>query len=136
MHLYWRILEKVFVTKKCTQCKTLNTFKTDVFEIPNNRNIGKFFSKYDLFSLDQVNFISDPSQILILQYPFPTASCLPRHLSHFFPCSTETPLQRNLHHVLHRIPFFSLPYLTTRYSYWIHVFYFKRHVFPGRLKVS
>ena len=68
-----KILENACITKKCTQCKTSHTLKTDVFELPDNENIGKLFSKYELFSLDQANLISDPSQILILQYPFPTA---------------------------------------------------------------
>ena len=42
-----------------------------MFELPDNKNIGKLVSKHDLFSLDQANFSSDPSQILILQYPHP-----------------------------------------------------------------
>ena len=38
----------------------------DVFEILDNKNIEKLFSKYELLSLDQANSGSDPSQILIL----------------------------------------------------------------------
>ena len=64
-----KIFEKFFITKKCTPRKTLNTVKTDIFELPYNKNIEKIFSKYELFSLDQANFISDPSQISLLQYP-------------------------------------------------------------------
>ena len=44
------------------------------FELPDKKNIGKLFSKYDLLFLDQDNFSSDLSQILILQYPFSRAS--------------------------------------------------------------
>ena len=29
--------------KKFTQCKTSHTLKIDVFEIPDNKNIGKLF---------------------------------------------------------------------------------------------
>ena len=63
-----KILEKVFITEKCTQCKTSHTLKTDVFELPDNRNIGKLFSKYELIFLDQTNFSYIPFQVLILQY--------------------------------------------------------------------
>ena len=63
-----KILEKVFITKTCTQCKTSHTLKTDVFELPDNRNIGKLFSKYELIFLDQTNFSYIPFQVLILQY--------------------------------------------------------------------
>ena len=38
----------------------------DVFEIQDNKNIEKPFSKYKLLPLDQANSSSDPSQILIL----------------------------------------------------------------------
>ena len=64
------MLEEVFITRKYAQRKILHTLKIDVFELQDNKNIGK----YELFSLDQASFISDPSQILILQYPFPTIS--------------------------------------------------------------
>ena len=66
-----KILEKVFITKKFTQCKTSCMLITDVFEIPSNRHIGKLFSKYELLFLDRANSSSDPSQILILQFPIP-----------------------------------------------------------------
>ena len=46
-----KVLEKVFITKKCTQHKTLRTLKTDVFELPDNENIGKLLSKYELLSM-------------------------------------------------------------------------------------
>ena len=47
-----KILEKVYITKKFTQCKISRTLKPDVFEISDNKNIGKLFSKYELFFLD------------------------------------------------------------------------------------
>ena len=40
------ILKKFFITKKCTQCKTSNTLKTDVFDIPDHKNVEKLFLKY------------------------------------------------------------------------------------------
>ena len=67
-----KILE-VFITKKFTQCKTSCTLKIDVFEILDNKNVEKLFSKYDLLFLDQLNSSSDLSQILILQFPIPRA---------------------------------------------------------------
>ena len=36
-------MEKVFIFKKSTQRKTLKTLKTDVFELPDNKIIGKLF---------------------------------------------------------------------------------------------
>ena len=60
-----KILEKVFITKKFTQCKTSCSLKIDVFEIPDNKNIEKLFSKYELLPLDQAHSSYDASQILI-----------------------------------------------------------------------
>ena len=49
-----------------------------------HKNIGKSFSKYELFFLDQANSSSDPSQILILQLPIPrTSQPLSPSLSNF-----------------------------------------------------
>ena len=73
-----------------------------------------------MFSPDQAHFSSDPSQILILQYPIPIASCFPRNLCQISTWPTETPLQCNLHHVLHRFLYFFLPHSTTRHNYWIY----------------
>ena len=55
--------------------KTLHKLETDVLELPDNKSIEKFFSELisELFSLNQANFSSDPSQILILQYVIPSA---------------------------------------------------------------
>ena len=47
------------ITNKFTQCKASCTLKIDVFKIPDNKNIGKLFSKYELLFLDQTNSISD-----------------------------------------------------------------------------
>ena len=68
-----KILVKIFISNKFTQCKTSHTLKIDVFEIPDNKSIGKLFSKYELLFLSQANSSSDPSQILILQFPIPRA---------------------------------------------------------------
>ena len=57
--------------------KTLYALKIDLFELSVNKNTGNLLSKYELFSLDQANFSSDPSQMLILQYSIPTASLSP-----------------------------------------------------------
>ena len=53
--------------------KTSHAFKVDVFKILDNKNIGKSFSKYELLFLDQANSRSALSQVLILQFPIPTA---------------------------------------------------------------
>ena len=36
-----KILEKVFINKKFTHCKTSHTLEIDVFEIPDNKNVFK-----------------------------------------------------------------------------------------------
>ena len=59
-----KILENVFINKKFTQCKTSRILIIDVSEIPDNRNIGKLFSKCELLFLNQPNSCSDSSQIL------------------------------------------------------------------------
>ena len=69
-----KILEKVFVNKKFNQHKTPRTLQINVFEIPDNKNIWKLFSKYEPLFLHQANSISDPSQIWILQFPTRRAS--------------------------------------------------------------
>ena len=91
-----KILEKFFGNEKFTQCKTSRTLQINVFEIPDNKNIGKLFSKYELLFLDQANSRSDPFQILIIQFSTPRAS-LPHSLSlssftlaNWNPSSTQT----------------------------------------------
>ena len=64
-------------TNKFTLCKISCTLKIDVFEIPDNKNIGKLFSKYEMLFLDQANSSSDPSQILIIQFSIPRPSLPP-----------------------------------------------------------
>ena len=56
--------------------KTSRTLKIDLFKIPDNKNIWKLFSKHELLFLDQANFSSDPSQIMMLQFSIPRASLL------------------------------------------------------------
>ena len=73
------ILEKVFTTKKFNQCKTSGNLKIDLFEILDNKNIGKLRSKYELRSN------SDPSHILILlELPFLPPHLLPSQLKPLF----------------------------------------------------
>ena len=76
-----KILE-VFITKKFSQYKISRTLKIDSPEIPDNKDIGKLFSKYELLFLDQANSSSDPSQRWTLRFPTPRAS-LPPSLSLF-----------------------------------------------------
>ena len=66
---YWR--RSVLIN---LQCKTWSTLQINVFEIPDTKNIGKLFSKYELLLFDQADFSFDPSQILILQFPTPKGS--------------------------------------------------------------
>ena len=97
-----KILVKVFVTNKFTQCKTSRTLKVDVFEIADNKNIWKLFSKYELLLLDQTNSSSDPSQALTRRFHIPRAS-------------------HNLHYIFHWFPYFVLPHSTKRHhKYWIY----------------
>ena len=60
----------------CSMYKLSHTLKTNVFELPDNKNFGKLFSKYELL-LDQANFSPNPFQVLILQYLIPTDSLPP-----------------------------------------------------------
>ena len=48
-----KVLEKIFITKKFTQCKTSCTININVIEIPHNKNIVALFSKYELIFLGQ-----------------------------------------------------------------------------------
>ena len=45
---------------------------------------------------------------------------LPRHLCRISPWPTGIHLHRNLHHVLHRFPYFSLTHSTAHHNYWIY----------------
>ena len=111
-----KILEKVFINKKFTQCKTSRKLKIDLFEIPDKKNIGKLFAKYEPLFFNQANFCSDPSQILMLQFPTPVASLSPLPFMSNFTLANWNPT----YHVLHRFPYFFLPHSTIRYhKYWI-----------------
>ena len=97
-----KILVKVFISNKFTQCKISRSLKFDVVEITNNKNIAKLFSKYEQLLLNQDHFSSDPSQTLILQFPMPRAS-------------------HNPDYVLHWFSYFVLPHSSKHYhKYWIY----------------
>ena len=49
--------DNIFITQKFTHYKTSQTLKFDIFKIPDNKNIGKSFSKYELVFLDQANLL-------------------------------------------------------------------------------
>ena len=65
---YWRSFSLI---RNLLNVKTSCTLKIDVFEILDDKYIGKKSSKYKLLFLDQANSISDLSQILILEFPVP-----------------------------------------------------------------
>ena len=71
--------------------KTLRALKLIFFELSGNKNTGKLLSIYEIFSLDHANFSYDPSQILILQYPIPTASLPPSPSLPNFPLANWNP---------------------------------------------
>ena len=97
-----KILAKVIITNKFTQCKTLRSLKVDVFEKTDDKNIAKLLSKYELLLLDQANFSCHPSQTLIPRFPMPRAL-------------------HNYHYVVHWFPYFVLPHSTKRHhKYWIY----------------
>ena len=78
--------------KKFTQCKTSCSFKIDVFEMPHNKSIRKCFQNISRFFWIKLQFLW-----------------------------TETPLQYNPHHFIHRFPYFVLPHSATRHhNYWIY----------------
>ena len=97
-----KIMEKVFITNKFTQCKTSRTLKIDV-------------SKYHIIKI-----------LVHLKYwyydsPYMELPCLPQHFHQVLPYPIETPLQHKPHHVLHRFPYFVLPHSTTpHHKYWIY----------------
>ena len=49
------------ITEKLAHYKTSRTLKCDVFKIPDNKNIEKLFSKYEVIFLDQASSGSNPS---------------------------------------------------------------------------
>ena len=91
-----KILDKVFVNKKFNRHKTSLTLQINVFEIPDNRNIWKLFSKYELLFLDLANSSSHPSQILIVQFTTLKASLPPLpSLSNFTIANWNTSLTQS-----------------------------------------
>ena len=52
--------------------------------------------------------------IPLLEFP-----CLLFHLWQVLPLPNEASHQRNLHHLLHRFPYFCLPHSTSRHNYWM-----------------
>ena len=90
-------LEKFFVNQKFNQHKISRTLQINVLEIPDNKNIWKLCSKYELLFLDQANSSSDPSQILILYFPTLKASLPPSpSLSNFTIANWNTSLTQSL----------------------------------------
>ena len=66
---YWRrpsLLRNVLNVKRRTPEKGI-----DICELPDDKNLKKIFSKYELPFLDQANSSSDLSQILTLQHSTP-----------------------------------------------------------------
>ena len=55
------LYHNVFITEKLAHYKTSRTLKCDVFKIPDNKNIEKLFSKYEVIFLDQASSGSNPS---------------------------------------------------------------------------
>ena len=54
-------------------------------------------------------------------FPYLELPCLPHHLCQILPQPTETPIQHNPRHVLHRFLYFLLLHSTTHYhEYWIY----------------
>ena len=111
------ILEKIFITKKFTQCKTSHTLKIDVFELLDNKDIGKLFSKHERFSWIKLILV-----MINLKYWYYNKSslklpCLPHYFCQIAPWPTESRLQYNSHHVLHRFPNFVQPNLTALHKY-------------------
>ena len=79
-----KILE-VFISKKFTHRKTSRTLGINVFEIQEGKNIWKLSSKYELLFLEQANSSSDPSQILMQQFPYLQLPCLRHHFCQILP---------------------------------------------------
>ena len=80
-----------------------------------------FLSKYQLVFLDQPNSSSDPSRLLILQFPISRASVSPSPSLSHFSLAKWNPFQHNLHYVLHRFLYFALSHwIKSHYKYWIY----------------
>ena len=100
---YWRtssLLRNVLNVKQ--------VLRIDIFQLPNNINIGKLFSKYELFFI-WIKLISVLIYFKYCCYKIPSLElpCLLCHLDQISSWPTEASLQRNTHH----------PHSTTRYNY-------------------
>ena len=84
------LLEKIFITKKFTQCKTTRILTVDVFKIQIIKILQNCFQNINCFSWIKV------IPVLI-------------HLKYLYynPSHTETPLQHNTHHIIHWSSFFA-----------------------------
>ena len=80
-----KMLEKVFVAKKFTQCKTSHTLCNIRFEIPENKNFGNCVQNVNCFSWIKLIPSSDPCHIVILQFPVLIASLSPPISVKFYP---------------------------------------------------
>ena len=87
---------------------------------PDNKNIRKYFQNMKCFPWSKL--ISVLIYLSYWRYNTPSLQllCLHHHLCQISPWPTQTPFQRNRHHVLHRLPYFFLPHSTTCHNYWIH----------------
>ena len=112
-----KVLEKVFIIKKC---KVSRSLKPDIFELPDNKYIGKLFSNNEMFLLDQAYFSSNTFKYCYYNIPSLELPYSSYHLCQSSPWSTETPLHCNPHHVLHRFSYFVLPHSTTRHNFWMY----------------
>ena len=85
---YWKYWRRSSLKRKTSRILQIN-----VFEMPDNKNIGKLFPKYELLFLDQANSSSDPSQIFILRFLIPRAPlplCKNFTLAYWNPSSTQS----------------------------------------------
>ena len=112
---------KVFIIKKCIKRKTLHTLKTDSFEFPDNKNIGKLFSKIWTFfpgsSQIEFWFISNIGNIIPHPQSFPASQAI----SVKFPSGHRISLfNATLIMFFIGFPTFFHPHSTTRHIYWMH----------------
>ena len=116
-----KILEKVFVTKKFTQCKISCTLKINEFKIPDNKNTKKLFSRYKLLSWIKLISALIPLKYWYYNSPYLELSYLPHHFCDVFILPTETSFQHNPHHIVHRFSYLILRHSTMRHHRcWIY----------------
>ena len=100
-----KILEKVCITKKFTQCKISRTFKIlkNCFQ---NTNCFSWIKLIPVLIHLKYRYYNSPNLELL---------SLPHHLSQTLSKPNETSLQHNPPHVLHRFLCFVLPHSTKRH---------------------